>query len=78
MIWAVGLFIQGPCLVNSEIDIINEILGECWNGDMLVVIVDQDQFAVSMLDDVFEELGFLEYASRECWSIVLRRIVNRR
>ena len=55
----VGLFIQGPCLVNSQIDIINEILGDCWNGDMLVVTVDQDQFAVPMFDDVFEELGFL-------------------
>ena len=38
MIWAVGLFVQGPYLVNSEIDVINEILGDHCNGDMLVVI----------------------------------------
>ena len=59
MIWAVGLFVQGPYLVNSEIDIINEILGDCWNGDMLVIVVNQDQFAVSMFNGVFEEIGFL-------------------
>ena len=59
MIWMVGLFIQGPCLVNLQIDIINEILGDYWNGGMLVVVVDQDQFAVPMLDYIFEKLGVL-------------------
>ena len=42
IIWTVGLFVQGPHLVNSEIDVINEILGDRLYGFMLFFSVNQD------------------------------------